>query len=463
MYKKEVEFPLSNSADRLSKWRFVIPALYMVAVTSMMGVVFNNFMSFFAQSLNAVPYIPVISLVYSVTVTMTAPIGGYLGDAFGRRNMALISILVLSLGVFLAAHADSLPVFLVGLAIWGSANGLDETFYNGMICDFFQFEDRTFFLGVSNSVFAGAVMLGSILAGYLLQGATPNTVLYYAVALLLIGWGILFFACPNIQVSQKRKPFDVSGMILSVILIGTVCSWFGLVGESFDILSITSVVMILSTIILSLLFYRVECNTSSPIIDFKLLRTGCFLPVILLMCLNKLQAPITTYAMAYANLVLKYSTVMIGYTQLLSLISVILSPVIGKWLMKTHKFRTSFFISGCFLTASALLMAFVINESTSFFVFMLLRGIGSLATVFVMGPCVAYISNFVKDNSYGSCLAIYTILTYMANSLANAFGGMIFNLCNADVSIAFPRITFICGILASVSMIIAIMCIRNPE
>ncbi len=462
MNSSKINFPLPSGSSNGIKWRFVAPALYMIGSTSILGVMINNFISIFAQNIDAISSIAIMTMVYSVMVTSFAPIGGYFGDTYGRRNMALISVLILIVGVFITANATSLSVFLIGLSLWGAANGMDETFYNGLICDFLESDDRTFFLSVSNSFNAGSVMIGSIFTGYLLEIMSPKAVMLIATSMLGIGWLILLFFCPNVKPAAKRYKFDVRGALFTMMAIAALCSFLTLGGKNIAWLSLPSMFILLLAALSVIALFRTEKGQEKPIIDFSLFKIQCFLPVIMVMALNKLQGPITTYAMIYANLVLKYSAIEMGYTQILTLIPVIVSPIIGKWLVRTKKFKVSFLISGVLLCAQGFAMTFLITPDTSYVMFLLLRGIGSLATVFVMGPSIAYLSRICSKDKYGACLGLYTTITYLANSIMNALGGMVYNLYQTNVALAFPKIALLCGILAIASIFISTMFIKNP-
>lgn len=455
-------YPLPEQACKKDKWKAAIPALYMMGSTSLMGIYISNFLSIFAAELNSVPYLAIMSLVYTLGVSTAAPIGGYLGDAYGRRNMALMSCAVLVAGIMLAARASSLPAFLLGLALWGIANGFDETFYNGMLCDIFQGKDRTFFLGVANSFNAGAIMLSSVVSGYLMKTLRPQVVLAIAGSTIVVGWLLLFIFGQNIKTNVAAAKFDWKGSVFLIVALGAICTLLSAGGKYVPWISLESLLLTAAAIGgMICLFYSYK-KSENPIIDFRLFRIKYFLPVIFLVSFNKLQGPITVYIMSYANLVLKYSTSQLGNTQFLTLIPVAISPLIAKWLAESKKFTVSFLISGILLTMQGLLMYVFITPETPYYVFVALRGLGNLATVFVMGPSIAFVATFIPKERRGVCLGLYTTIAYVATALLNSLGGLIYNFYNADIEIAFPKIALICGVLAIGSIFITVKYMRNP-
>ncbi len=455
-------FPLPEETTQRRKWAYAVPVFYMVGTTSMMSVFINNFLSVFATELDAVSYIPLMSLVYTLGVAASAPIGGYFGDLYGRHHMALLSCIILFAGIMLAALAPSVVLFLLGLTLWGIGNGFDETFYNGMICDLFQFKDQTFFLSVSNSFNSGAVILSSVVSGYLMEIIRPRFVLSIAGAMLALGWVLLLCFGVNVCSINKPRRFDWGGAINFIIMIGSFCILFSVGGNQMSWKSVACFVIVALFFVATIGLYHVEGTSDNPLIDFHLFRIRYFLPVILVMAFNKLQGPITVYIMSYARLELHYSTSQMGNTQFLTLIPVFISPFIGKWLSRTRKFKQSFLISGILLVLQGFLMAILVTPETPYFLFLILRGIGSMASVFIMGPSIAFVSVLAPENKKGICLGLYTTLTYMFNSVFISLGGAVFNLCGGEVGVAFPRIALICGILSFGSIYITLMYIRNP-
>lgn len=460
--EKARKYPLESGESRAVKWKAALPVLYAIGSTSLLGLFVTNFLSIYAEQLDALSAMAIITLVYSLGVSCSAPIGGYLGDVYGRRNMALISIVMLICGVVITAMAESIPAFLVGLVVWGVANGLDETFYNGLLCDMFSDGDRTFFLSVANSFNSGSIVIGSIAMGYLMEIISPNAVMLIAACAIVIGWICLYAFCPNIKSAPKSHSFDWKGCSLLLLSLSSFCIFLNAAGKYIEWVSWQSCALLAVGIVSCLSFLKEEESADRPLIDLKLFKIRCFVPVIILMGINKLQGPIITYSMTYANVVLNYSTVQLGYTQLLTLIAVVLSPLIGKWLVRTNKFRQSFLISGVLLVVQGLAMFFFLTPETSFPVFLCLRGIGYLSTVFVAGPSIAYISIIAPKGKQGMSLGLYTTLTYLFNTFFGSAGGLIYNMHGSDVAVAFPRIAFICSVAALCSIMVSMLFVKEP-
>ena len=463
MNNKNVTIPVPDDACQVQKWMLALPVLFLVASTTILAIILNNFISFFAEELDAVSSIATITLIYNLSVAASAPIGARLGDIYGRKKMAVITLLFEIIGAVMAAFSTNLIAFLIALVVWGAANGFDETYYNGIICDLFHVKDRIRFLAISNSFNAAAVIIGGVVFGYFIDKMGTKNALLAAAGLLFLSWLFLMLRCPDIKPDCTDKSLDWFGSVFAPLVIVPFCVVLSTGGNQIPWGSPLVPILILVSFASAVLLYKGEKKIENPIIDFRLFKLKYFLPVIVLMAFNKLQAPITTYIMIYGNFTLHYSAAQVGSTQILTLIPFFVSPIIGRWLARTQKFKLSFTIFSVLLTLQCVLMFLFVRPEMNYLTFLLLRGIGNVASVFVMGPSIAYIGIITPEKERGIGIGLYTSLTYLANTVFTSGGGLLYNAFNADISIAFPYIVLICGVISVGAFFVARLCIGNPK
>ncbi|EAW21110.1 putative MFS multidrug transporter [Aspergillus fischeri NRRL 181] len=118
------------------------------------------------------------SSAYLIAMSSVSPLAGRLCQIFTARNYTLFSVGILSVGLFVTAASQSLPVFLFGRALsgCGSAGVMVTSFI--FILDLTSKKRRGLFIGLLNVGVTTGISCGALLAGLL----TP-----------VFGWRLIFW------------------------------------------------------------------------------------------------------------------------------------------------------------------------------------------------------------------------------------------------------------------------------
>ncbi|EDP52303.1 MFS multidrug transporter, putative [Aspergillus fumigatus A1163] len=118
------------------------------------------------------------SSAYLIAMSSVSPLAGRLCQIFTARNYTLFSVGILSVGLFVTAASQSLPVFLFGRALsgCGSAGVMVTSFI--FILDLASKRRRGLFIGLLNVGVTTGISCGALLAGLL----TP-----------VFGWRLIFW------------------------------------------------------------------------------------------------------------------------------------------------------------------------------------------------------------------------------------------------------------------------------
>ena len=181
------------------------------------------------------------SLIFSIrgiTIAVTCMLCGRLIDRMGRRNMLLFGLLIGLLSNVLGATAPNMLVLVVSRALYGLGYGFINAAVMIMINELF---------GKKSGY------------GYLI------TLIGYGVCIAL-----LVSSCPNYTMLQESnsKKLDVKGIIYSVLAISGLVGVLSFGGKSFAWLSLTTLVLVLFTIVMFVLFIRTEKNIDQNIAIF---------------------------------------------------------------------------------------------------------------------------------------------------------------------------------------------------
>ena len=189
------------------------------------------------------------SLIFSIrgiTIAVTCMLCGRLIDRMGRRNMLLFGLLIGLLSNVLGATAPNMLVLVVSRALYGLGYLITLIGY-----------------GVGN---VGVPLL----AGWLVENYTWRWGFWLLVASAVVCIALLVSSCPNYTMLQESnsKKLDVKGIIYSVLAISGLVGVLSFGGKSFAWLSLTTLVLVLFTIVMFVLFIRTEKNIDQNIAIF---------------------------------------------------------------------------------------------------------------------------------------------------------------------------------------------------
>lgn len=122
----------------------------------------------------AIGYVPAIMIVMNVVYAMVAYPAGAAADRFAARTLLVFGLGVLILAdVILAVAASPLTAF-VGAALWGLHMALTQGLLSKLIADTSPAELRGTAFGMFNLVSGGALLLASLIAGWLWKEFGPS-------------------------------------------------------------------------------------------------------------------------------------------------------------------------------------------------------------------------------------------------------------------------------------------------
>jgi len=163
-------------------WVVVIGAVFTLARFS------EAFLVLRAQNLGLpMAWTPVVMVVMSLLFMLSAYPVGWWSDHTDRTGLLAIGMLLLTAADLLLAWADSTPLMLLGVAVWGLHMGFTQGLLATLIADTTPADLKGTAFGVFNLASGLAMLLASVLAGWLWQR-------FGAGATFLAGAGLAFLA-----------------------------------------------------------------------------------------------------------------------------------------------------------------------------------------------------------------------------------------------------------------------------
>ena len=186
--------------------------------STMIGVALPVIMGEFSIDLESGSW---LVIVYLITMAALQPVGGKLGDRFGRRPLIIGGLIYFALASLAAGTASSfseLMIFRIQQAIAGAIvmpNGM------ALLREVVPAERRASRIGLLGSAIVLGAAAGPPLGGVLIRLFGWPSVFYVNVFVILPALIVAFRALPGLPGEKRHPPFDLIGALqLLVILSG---------------------------------------------------------------------------------------------------------------------------------------------------------------------------------------------------------------------------------------------------
>ena len=208
---------------------------------------------------------------YALTLAATMLIYGSLGDRFGRRLVFVIGLAIFSLASLacgLAWDPLSLNVFR-GLQGLGGAAMLATSL--ALIAAAYQGHDRSTALAVWGASVAGAVALGPMIGGVLVDGISWEAIFFVNVPIGLVTAALVARGVPETRDPEASGRIDFAGLVtLAASMSLLVVALFRGNDEGWG--SMLIVCLFAGAALLLAAFIAVEARVKRPLLDLELFR-----------------------------------------------------------------------------------------------------------------------------------------------------------------------------------------------
>lgn len=351
---------------------------------------------------------------------ITAPIGGKLGDIFGRRKICVpLTGALLALTVLCALKLSG-PVFFVAYIMISFLNGVMSAYPISIISDLSTTAERPRLVGLYATINGVGMIVAMLLGGMIADNLDPflGFVLFTPVGVL----GLIFLAIyyPN-KPADHKVSVDRQGMILMSCGVSAILIWCFFGGVLFPRGSALGIALLVVGVILIVILLRVEKRIKEPLIDLNMFRRKPFAQSALA-CF--LIAPMPTLCSSililFGSMSLGLSNTVTGTLALpKNILFALLPAVLGTWLGRDfRRFRTIFLLCGM-TTAVGSFIAAAWNVSTPILAIYLTMLLFGVSTSCQATAIQLYVQVSLPQEELGVAAAMV--------SFAGSIGGAIFN------------------------------------
>lgn len=428
---------------------------------AMLGLSFNVLQGPILTEMNAMKYFSLLTIFASLGLVIMTPIGGKLGDIFGRRNIVVISgSIVVVCGLGLSLVKTIIPFMTLRL-ILSAAQGAFTAAPYIIAREINEAKNVPKVMGILASSVAFGGFAGSIIAGALADAGLLNIAIAFPVLPLIIGIILIAINMPN-KKREGKTPMDVLGIVVLTLAISS----FVLSLNFGSSLGWTNPIILLGFIAMIIFFFllvKVENKAVDPIIPMRLFKNRNYTTLLLVGFLAYFyMTTMNTYAPLAVQQVMNESATLSGILQMpRTIITMLLPALVGVWVgKKRDNFWIGMAISSILVVVSFIPLCFI-NSTTSIVLMISLIGVTGLAESIRGVTVTAAAQSFLDPKDIGVGTALVNFFNSASSLISAAVCGAVFNAAGTNVAKGING-TFVVAVASSaLQFIIVVMFIRK--
>ncbi|GAB3406016.1 MDR family MFS transporter [Flindersiella endophytica] len=370
----------ADAAAASRQIKIVLPGLLIAMLLAMLdNLIIGTAMPRIVGELGGLDHLSWVVTAYILTMTVSTPLYGKLGDLFGRKRLFMGAIVLFLLGSALSGASQTMIQLIGFRALQGLGAGGLIVGVMAIIGDLVPPRDRGKIMGYTAPVMGVATIGGPLLGGLLTDHLSWRWAFYInlplgAIALTVIA---LTLHLPRHKIEHKIDWLGAAVLTIGAASLVLVTSWGG---NQYDWGSWQIISLAIIGVVATVAFLLVERKAQEPMIPLRLFKDRNF-------SVATSQGFLVGFAMfgAITFLPLFQQTVQgasatnSGLLLLPMMVPMlILGPIIGQIITRTGHYRTFPILGGGVLAAGIALMA-TIDVNTSKFtlgLYMVVLGIG---------------------------------------------------------------------------------------
>lgn len=137
-------------------------------------------------------FAPVVLVIMNIVYALSSYPMGALSDRNDRKSMLAIGLATLIVADLILATAPNLIIVMIGVALWGLHMGMTQGLLSALVADEAPQHLRATAFGVFNFASGVALLLASLIAGFLWEQIGPSATFVAGAALTALGLVTLF-------------------------------------------------------------------------------------------------------------------------------------------------------------------------------------------------------------------------------------------------------------------------------
>ena len=442
-------------------------AIMLTVAVACYGLALMNLVPPILERLDGMSYAGLVGLCISLGITLMSPIGGKLGDIFGRKAVVVVAglvNLVCGVGIAFAPNVLILLICCFGVGFSQGAYVSAPYIIMGLINEKKNVPKSMGYLTMALSIGGTA---GSILAGILSDmGMLTAAILFPAVPLIL-GIALIGLAYPNDK-SGKQVAIDYKGIILMAVSMPAITlSLSGPTTLGWSL--VLSGVVLAVGIAFAYILLKHEATIESPIIPMKLFKEKNYVLFLLVGAICYFgRGAVDNYAPLGAQKVIQASAAMSGSLQLpKTLLTMILPAIAGVWMAKKKaNMWKAMFIATLLFALPLLAMGFTVQAGWYIIVYFVVITISGIAESFRGISFTPAAQSVLKTEDMGIGTSMINFANSLSASVAAAIYSAIYGISTASgvtadtVQTGVNGVFLVAGLVTVVGVVLVLTKVR---
>jgi len=364
---------------------------------------------------------------YMLTSTVTVPLYGKLGDAYGRKYLFLFAIVVFLLGSALCGLATTMTQLVVFRAVQGIGAGGLFPLSLAVIGNIVPPRDRGRWQGLIGAVFAASSIIGPAIGGFIVDNASWRWIFLVNLPVGGVALVVISLTMPR---SAPRHEHSIDWLGAGVLAGGTGLLLLGLVwgGKQYPWTSPQVVGALVASAVLLAGFAFIERRSREPILPFEILRNPIVAGSVACMALVGMAMFGTiSYVPLFVQGVIGTSATSSGVVLTpLMLAAVTASFLSGQWVSRSGRYKPNALVGPVVLGIGLLLLwrmdVHTTNAEAARNMIITGVGLGLMMQVFVLS-----VQNSVPSANIGSATALIQFSRSVGSTLGVTIMGVIVN------------------------------------
>ena len=454
-----VVIPLSNTKRRLVTLGCICLMLSIACFGLSLAVIQGPIL----EEMNAMSYFSTLTIFASLGLAILTPIGGKLGDLFGRRNIIIISGIVATIcGIGMGVVTSVVP-FMVLRLILGAAQGAFTAAPYILIREINEPQDVPKKMGLLSSSIAIGGFAGSIVAGILTDAGYLKIGIMFPVVPLIIGVLLIAFNLPN-KVRKEKAEVDYQGVVLLALFLSALLLSLNY-GPKIGWTNPRIILGFIAAVILGALLYKAENKAKEAIIPMHLFANKKYRTLLLVGVIAFFyQEAMNMYAPLAIQKVLGKSTTVSGSIQFPRTILIMVLPIIvGIWVSKKAKNAKVAMILANGLVAFSFLVLGFSNGNTPIIIYFVTLALTGVAESFRSVSITPTAQSTLDPSELGIGTSLLTFINSLSPLFAAAIDGIIFDVNKNNIQTGINGVFLLTAVVAIIGLLIVIFCIKDKE
>ena len=397
----------------------------MFVVTARMNIL-SNIMSEF----NGMHLFSITSILGSLTMSITLPISGSLGDLLGRKKVYCAGIIGYIAALFACILANSAVTVMLGLALTGVFYGVFFGQQFSLTYEIYTEEQRPRWLSYGSVANAITCLLGPMVGGAFVDSIGWRYVFVVVIPVMALNLVFALIGLPEGKKGSSGKKVDYVGIALFVMTVMPFLYAMTAGGKTYPWFSVQIGLLLLVALASGVALVLYERKQPNPLIPLKLFTTNrTYLMLILMIVVCGFAYACMNYLSIYYQAIRGLSATVAGTAAIPRQIGQIgLSILAGAYLAKVSRKRYKVAVYGalaCYLGCMLIMAAYnTVTPMVLFYIVELFYG----APSGIQGVANQTLGMMALDEAnMGSGLAFTSFASTFGNSLGGAIIGCILN------------------------------------